>query len=154
MRAPNPIAFLTRFWEHFGTILGPFWEVLGSFCFHFGCPGASGGASWGSARPSWGLFGCFRTSKPQCRSILDEFGTILDQFWTHGIPFWTFRPPFWSPRCPILEGPEMILPHQASKPLQASKPPSLQASNPPSWGWRNARSVPPPHRRWAPRAGL
>ena len=65
LRAPNPIAFLTRFRDHFGTILEPFWEVLGSICLHFGCPGASGGASWGSARPSWGLLGRFRTSKPQ-----------------------------------------------------------------------------------------
>ena len=64
-RAPNPIAFLTQFWYHFGTILGPFWEVLGSICLHFGRPGASGGVSWGSARPSWGLLGRFRTSKPQ-----------------------------------------------------------------------------------------
>ena len=83
LRAPNPIAFLTRFREHFGTILGPFWEVLGSIFLHFGCPGASGGASWGSARPSWGLLGRFRTSKPQFWSILDQFGAVLEPFWSH-----------------------------------------------------------------------
>ena len=44
LRAPNPIAFLTRFRAHFGTILGPFWEVLGSICPQFGSPGPSGGA--------------------------------------------------------------------------------------------------------------
>ena len=62
-RVSDPI--LVPFWHHFGTILGPFWQVLGSMCLHFGRPGPSGGASWGSARPSWSLLGRFRTSKPQ-----------------------------------------------------------------------------------------
>ena len=83
LRAPNPIAFSTRFWIHFGTILGPFWEALGSICLHVCCPEASGGAFWESARPSWGFLGRFRTSKPQFWSILDQFGAILEPFWRH-----------------------------------------------------------------------
>ena len=77
-----------------GGLLGPileamdvswvaFWEVLGSICLRFGRPGPSGGASWGSARPSWGLLGRFRTSKPQFWSILDQFGAILEPLWSH-----------------------------------------------------------------------
>ena len=122
------------FQEHFGTILGPFWEVLGSIRLHFGCPGASGGASWGSARPSWGLLGRFRTSNLNfdifwisLERSLSNFGAILDV----QDPILDVQTSILEPQVPHLGGSDMILPHQASKPFQASKPPSLQASKPP-----------------------
>ena len=39
LRAPNPIAFLTQFVDHFWIILEPSWEVLGSIGSHFGLLG-------------------------------------------------------------------------------------------------------------------
>ena len=128
LRAPNPIAFLTRFWEHFGTILGPFWEVLVSICLHFGCPGLSGGllgrlgASWGASGPPNLNFDRFWTSLERSWS---HFGAILDAR-DNNLDVQTS---ILEPQVNHLGGSDMILPHQASKPFQASRPPSLQASS-------------------------
>ena len=120
LRAPNPIAFLTRFWEHFARSWGPFASISAVLEPPEALPEGLLGrlvASWGASGPPNLNFGRFWASLERSWS---HFGTILEPFWTPGTPFWTFRPSFWSPRCPIWE---------AFPSLHASKPPSLQASS-------------------------
>ena len=94
LRAPNPIAFFTRFREHFGTILG-------SFGGHFGRswgPLAPILASWvASEPPKWPTrtvherckwppsyhLTDFGASGPPRTSILYDFGLISGQNRTH-----------------------------------------------------------------------
>ena len=132
LRAPNLIAFLTRFWEHFGIILAGLRVHLPPFRL-----------SWSLRRRLLGV----------CSAVLEPLGALQDLQTSILIDFG----PVWSdpgaildaqdpildvqtsilePQVPHLGGSDMILP---TKPLSLSKPPSLQASKPPR-PRRDARS--------------
>ena len=79
-------------------------------------------------------------------------GPILAPIWRSQASFWTPRDQFFSPQAPIFQPRLPFAPvlHASksvqafpnlSKPFQASKHPSLQASKSPAWVRRNARSV-------------
>ena len=96
-RAPNPIAFLTQFHDHFGTILAPFWEApFAPILAALSPPGTLPRGLLGPLGNSWGTSG-----PPNLHS--DRFLTNSERFWSHFGTIWDAPDPILDAQTFILE---------------------------------------------------